>query len=485
MKLRSLKARIGVCIAILMLIVVAILSGIAYHEFKEGLWKNMDLTLQSDLQQVKGLLFSAQGSEMEKKQELTDLLNAQATFGSFDYQIWFEDHISGQTEMYITSDLYHAYTQHSASAPVLEKSVLLDLNYNNQSYRAIWARYAMPHNRSIPGQTVNIALAISSHYAFHEVGEFVRVLLIAGAIVIWAAWGLTQQILRWGLKPLHSLAEQMSHITESDLATINPSCPDVHLELVSFVTSWKDMLARLAKAMEEQKRFISDAAHELKTPIALMKSTLQLAQIKKRDTEYYENTIADALEDVDRLHNLVNQLLELSRIESPTSITRREWIHLNNVIEDVIEYHKPLLDEKGFVLKPDLCPADLYGSREQLQCLFNNLIDNAIKYAPPKTTISIAMKTDDNSVTIIVHDEGGNIPQEECSLLFDRFYRISKARDRNSGGSGLGLAIAKEIVLQHAGRIHVESNHDIGTRFVVTFPKETCNQGCKTPTHEA
>lgn len=475
MKLRSLKARVGVCIAILMLIVVTVLSGIAYHEFKEGLWTSMDLTLQSDLQQVRGLLSSKDDSETEKRQELLAILNSQATFGSFDYQLWFEDDTNRQSEILITSDLYSELKQKTALAPRLDESVLLDLNHENKSYRAIWARYSMPHNHSIPGQTVNIALAISSHYAYHEAREFVRVLLIAGVIVVWAAWGLTQQILRWGLKPINSLAEQMSHVTESDLAKINPSRSDVHLELVPFVESWQDMLGRLAKAMKEQKRFISDAAHELKTPIALVKSTLQLAQIKKRDAEYYENTIAHALEDVDRLNTLVSQLLELSRIESPTSITQRDIINIKEVIEEVIEYHKPLLDEKSFVLKLDLCSVEINGNREQIQCLFNNLIDNAIKYAPPKTTISVSMETNDKSVTIMVHDEGGNIPEEECHRLFDRFYRISKARDRNSGGSGLGLAIAKEIVLQHSGRIHVESNHNIGTRFIVTLPTISYN----------
>lgn len=477
MQLRSLKTRIGFCIAILMLIVVTILSGIAYHEFKEGLWTNMDLTLQSDLQQIRGLLFSNEESETEKKRELLTILNSQHTFEKFHYQVWFEDNVSKQIETLITSDLYRSLEQ-QPQALLCDEFILLDLNHKNKPYRAIWARYSMPHTPAFPSRTVNIVLAISSRNAYHEVGEFVRVLVIAGIIVVWAAWGLTQQILRWGLKPINSLAEQMSHVTKSDLTKINPSRSDIHLELVPFVESWQDMLGRLARAMEEQKRFISDAAHELKTPIALVKSTLQLAQIKKRDAEYYENTIAHALEDVDRLNNLVSQLLELSRIESPTSITQRDLINIKEVIEEVIEYHKPLLDEKSFVLKSDLCSVEINGNREQLQCLFNNLIVNAIKYAPPKTTISVSMEANDKSVTIMVRDEGGNIPEEECGLLFDRFYRVSKARDRNSGGSGLGLAIAKEIVIQHSGRIYVESNHDIGTRFVVTFPRDAHNQGC-------
>ncbi len=484
MKLRSLKARIGACIAVLITIVISVLSGIAYYEFKEGLWTSMDLSLQSDLQQIKELLTAQGDSASDTQKEVLAILKSQATFGSCNYHVWFEDDTNKQSDIFITSDLHSEFKRKTVLSPRLDESVLLDLNIENKSYRAIWARYSMPHNTASPPRIVNVALSVNSHAAYHEVAEFVRVLLIAGVIVIWAAWGLTQQILRWGLKPINSLAEQMSHVKESDIAAMNLQHSDIHLEMEPFVKSWEDMLARLAKAMGEQKRFISDAAHELKTPIALVKSTLQLAQIKKRDAGYYENTIAHALEDVDRFDTLVSQLLELSRIESPTSITQRGFINMKEVIEEVIEYHKPLLEEKGFFLKPDLCPVEIYGNREQLQCLFNNLIDNAIKYAPPKTTISVAMEMQDKSVTITVHDEGGNIPEEECSLLFDRFYRVSKARDRNSGGSGLGLAIAKEIVTQHSGRIHVESNHDIGTHFVVTFPRDTHNQGNKNVTNK-
>lgn len=468
MKLRSLKTRIGVCIAILMTIVVAILSGIAYYEFKEGLWGSMDLTLQSDLQQVKSMLMlsSETVSEVEAQRELLAFLNSQSTFEAFEYQIWREDDATGGDEISITLDLYDEFIQQKILPPRLNDYALLNLNHEDKSYRAVWARYPMTQSNRV----VNIALAISSQYAYHEAGEFIRVLIIAGCIVVWAAWGLTQQILRWGLKPIDSLAEQMSIISQVNLGKTKQEYPTPHLELVPFVTAWEDMLARLANAMEEQKRFTSDAAHELKTPIALIKSTLQLAHSKKREAEYYENTIAHTLEDVDRLNNLVSQLLELSRIENVDSISEWERFNIKEVFEEVLEYYKLFLEEKGFCLKSQLCFAEINGNRQQIWRLLGNLMDNAIKYAPPKTAITVSLEADEKSVRISVHDEGGSIPEEDCSHLFDRFYRVSKARDRNSGGSGLGLAIAKEIVTLHSGEIRVESNRQMGTRFIVTLP---------------
>lgn len=449
-----------------MTIVVTVLSGIAYYEFKEGLWKNMDLTLRADLQQIKGLLSSETASETEQQRQLIAILDSQTVFGSFTYQLWLEDKATGRDEILVNSDLYGEFLQEKSSAPLPNEYVLMNINHQDKSYRAVWARYPMPRSNRI----MNIALAISSKKAYHEVGEFIGVLAIAGVIVIWAAWGLTQQILRWGLKPINSLADQMSNVSQANLAKIKQEHSPLHLELIPFVKSWENMLARLAHAMQEQKYFTSDAAHELKTPIALIKSTLQLAQSQKRDAEYYEKTITHALEDVDRLNNIVNQLLELSRIENTESFSEWERFNVNEVIEEAIEYYTPFMNEKGFCLKSQLCFAQMNGNRQQIWRLLGNLIDNAIKYAPQRTTITISMETDEKSVQITVHDEGGGIPQEKCSLLFNRFYCVSKSRDRNSGGSGLGLAIVKEIVTLHSGKIRVESNRQTGTRFIVTLP---------------
>lgn len=467
MKLRSLETRIGICIAILMTIVVSILSGVAYHEFKEGLLDSVDLILQSDLQQVKGLLFSKTTATAEIQRELLDILNSQAMS---EYQLWFENDANRQSEILFRTELHDEFTKKTVLAPALNKVVLLNLNHGDKPYRAIWARYPMSFNGNSSNQVVNIALAIGSYSVYHEAREFVRVLIIAGGIVVWAAWGLACQFSRWALKPINLLADQMSRVTKAELTTIKQDSLHPHQELVPFVKAWKDMLNRLAETMEEQKRFISDAAHELKTPIAVIKSTLQLAQSQKRNIEYHENTIDHTLEDVDRLNNLVNQLLELSRIESANLFAEREWMNIKEVIEDVLEHYKPCLDTKNFRLKSQLCSAEINGNREQIQHLFNNLVDNAIKYAPAGTTITVTLEIDEKWVKVMIHDEGGNIPEEDCNHLFDRFYRVSKARDRNSGGSGLGLAIAKEIVVQHFGQIRVESNRQKGTCFIVTLP---------------
>jgi len=478
MRLKSLKIRIRLCIALLTTAVVTVLSGVAYHEFRESLWRNMDLTLQSDLQQIRGLLLS-NVSDDEMEREIQSFLNPKGAFQKIDYQVWLENTADNAVDPLIASDIYSAFVRNAIAPPSPPDFILADLKRNNQTYRAIWAAYPNPEDASLQTPSrLNIALAISSKNAYGEVGEFVRVLVIASAIVIWAAFGLTHHILRWGLIPINSLAERMNQITQENLNAIKQDDAGIHQELRPFVKSWEAMLARLADAMNEQKRFIADAAHELKTPVTLLKSTLQLAHSRKRTTDYYEETISNALEDIERLNSLIGQLLHLSRLENREGLDQWETLRIDGILDDVIESYKPLWQEKGFMLDRLLQRAEINGNAIQMRQLFCNLIDNAVKYAPPRTTLTVAVQVEHSRVAVRIQDEGGSIPEQECQLLFNRFYRVSKARDRSSGGSGLGLAIAQGIAKLHAGSITVTSNSQNGTIFVVVLPLSDAAQHC-------
>jgi signal transduction histidine kinase len=445
MKIRSLKTRISLCIAGLMVIVVGILSGVAYHEFRESLWGSMDLTLQSDLLQIKGLLLSGDPLGAEVQREIQIFLNPKSGMQKIEYQLWFENAADETVETLIASDICETLTAKGVAPPKQDALKLVDLERNQKTFRVLWARYQVPNTPASSPTVLNIALAISSKNAIHEVGEFVRIMVILGCIIVWAAFGLTQQILRWGLRPIDNLADWMSRISEGNLKTVNLEHSAFHRELKPFIKSWEAMLNRLADAMQEQKRFTADAAHELKTPVALIKSTLQLAQSQKRTTDFYETAIANALEDVERLNHLISGLLDLSRLESGESAGRREMIHLKDIIEQVCDAYAAFLSTRELSLTRMLCDADITGNDSQIAQLFGNLIDNAVKYAPPNTEITVSMQINNGTVLTTVHDAGGNIPETECKLLFNRFYRIEKGRDRDSGGSGLGLAIAREI----------------------------------------
>lgn len=469
MKTLSLKRRIGLCVGLLMLIFICILSGIAYHEFREAMWRSMDITLQSDLQQISTFLLSRDLTDSRTQDEIVAFLNPSADWHKTEYQIWLCNTETNENTFF-ASNLDEPFSLEGFSPPPTGGFTLLDLEHNNEPYRVIWAVYQNEHEQIPKTFSLNVLIAVKSQNAHHETAEFVRVLVIAGILLVWAGFGLTEQFLRWGLRPVNELAEQMSRISHDNLANIKPEHTSLPAELTPFVTSWQAMLHRLSEAIEEQKRFTADAAHELKTPIALIKSTLQLAQSQKRSAEFYEQSISEALDDIDRLSHLVTQLLDLSRLENIGMAEDQEVFDVQPVIENVINFYKPLAEKKGQTFRQTLCSARILGDPSQINQLMMNLMDNAVKYAPPQTPITVTMTLSESAVSIAVHDEGGSISETDCRLLFNRFYRVQKARDRHSGGTGLGLAIAQKITELHHGRIHVQSSRQAGTVFVVTLP---------------
>ena len=469
MKPRSLKTRISLCIAALTTIVVCILCGVAYHEFKEATWRSMDMTLRANLNQIQSILFSEEPDVKEKEREIRRLMESLILFEKMKYRIWIEKGNYGLLDLLMISDAGEVYMEKPKQTPEPGQIILYDVTEEGKTYRAAWGRYDQPIYAALPGR-INIIAAISSKHAYHELGEFVRVMVIVSAIVVWASFGLTQQVLRWGFRPIDTLAEQMQFLSEKKMEPMLPSHLPSYTELRPFIESWRTMLTRLDAAMQEQKRFTADAAHELKTPVSLIKSTLQLAVSQPRSSDYYTKAIADSLEDIERLNRLISQLLDLSRLESGLPLESKETINLRDVLEEVAIQHLAFLEAKRFTLDQSLCDADVLGHRLQLRQLFGNLLDNAIKYAPAGTVITIAMAFDGRMICVSVHDQGGGISPDECRQIFKRFYRSAQPHQSEVVGSGLGLAIAQEIAAHHFGSVDVVSNPHDGTTFTVRLP---------------
>lgn len=464
----SLKQRIGLHIAGLVVLIITTISAVAYHEFREAMIGSLDAKLQSDMATIRYFLSDKDLYSAEAQQEIRAFLSTPMKHYATDCEIWLENG-NGSPEILVSMELYEPMKAQQIAPPELNGTVKSDLTADKKAYRVRWTRYPVSTASTETPRILNIALAASSSTAVKETREFVKVLLIFGGIVLLVTLLLIRGILEWGLKPVDSLAGRMRKISASNLNEVRLDYTDAPGELVPFVTAWQKMLNKLAHAMDEQKRFTADAAHELRTPIALIKSTLQLAQSQKRSADYYEETIDRSLEDLERLNGLIEQLLQLSRLENAHALQEREVFNLADLIKEVTGPYEPLLHEKGFEFAMQLEPAEIRGNQPQIRQLVLNLIDNAVQYAPPQTTITLSLEARDGLAVMTVHDEGGGIPEAECGRLFDRFYRVSKARDRHSGGTGLGLAIAKEIATLHGGNITVESTPQTGTRFIVTL----------------
>lgn len=234
------------------------------------------------------------------------------------------------------------------------------------------------------------------------------------------------------------------------------------------------MSRRLENLDKARNEFVSDASHELKTPLASMKILIE-ALLTQADApiELYKEFLGDINHEVDRLNLVINDLLTLVRMDRNEGDITRLPVQLGGLIERVADTLTPLAQKKNiqlqFTYEDVIAPVD----ESKIQQVLTNLIDNAIKYSPENTTVSVSLGLADRYARIVVADQGYGIPEDQISRVFERFYRVDKARSRNTGGTGLGLAITKNIVELHGGRIELESEEDKGSVFTVYLPLYT------------
>lgn len=237
----------------------------------------------------------------------------------------------------------------------------------------------------------------------------------------------------------------------------------------------------LRRLEQVRKDFVANVSHELRTPLTSIKGYVEaLLDGGKDDPRAAVQYLEIVRKQSDRLNLLLEDLLQLAQIESGEIAFRQDLVRLENVIERTLTVIKPLADKKKHVLTVTL-PADLpaiLGDEERLAQLVTNLLDNAVKYTPSNGSIMVGARRlsrrpgdpRDGMVEFSVTDTGLGIPESDRPRVFERFYRVDKARSRELGGTGLGLAIVRHIAEGHGGRVWVEENHPTGSRFVVTLP---------------
>jgi heavy metal sensor kinase len=263
------------------------------------------------------------------------------------------------------------------------------------------------------------------------------------------------------LAPVGSMARKADEITADRLDERLPiENPDDEFGRLAAV--FNRTLGRLQDSFERLRRFTADASHELRTPLTALRSVGEVALRDQHDTAAYRDAIGSMLEEVDRLTHLVESLLLLTRADSGTTCVSCEAFDLAALARDVVEHVRALADEKAQTIETDVAPVIVSGDRQILRQALVNLLDNAIKYTPECGVIHVKVGTTANgSPQAEVADNGPGIPLEEQDKVFERFYRIDKARSREPDGAGLGLAIAKWAVEANGGRVELES--DVGT----------------------
>ena len=270
------------------------------------------------------------------------------------------------------------------------------------------------------------------------------------------------------LKPLRSFAAQVENVQPNNLADVQIS-EDVLPEFKQFSKSFNSMIKRLDEGFSAQRQFTGNAAHELRTPLALTQAQIELFAAEHPDVQPETAEFLKLLqEQTERMSQMTKTLLEMSELRS---VPCNDRIELAPMIEEIITDLEPIAEEKGISLNYD-GNGTMIGSDTLIYRLIFNLTENAIRYNRTNAQVHISVCDNKDKILIRVRDNGHGIPEQYRESIFQPFFRIDKSRSRAHGGVGLGLSLVWEIVLLHKGAIKIEESSDNGTVMLVTLPKE-------------
>lgn len=292
---------------------------------------------------------------------------------------------------------------------------------------------------------------------------WVQLLVYLGTpLVLLAVGGLTWSAIRSALRPVERIRSELAEITGRDLSRRVP-VPDSGDEIAGLAATTNHTLDRLERSAETQRRFVADASHELRSPIAALRAQLEVANAYPDETDWAA-TGARALTAAERLTSIIDELLMLARLDAG-AVPQRRVVDMCRLVEDHVRRR-----EGGRVpISVDLScrTAPVHGSPLQLDRLLTNLLDNAARHAATRIEVEVALRGD--RVVVTVTDDGDGIPPQDRDRVFERFTRLENARAKEKGGSGLGLPLSREIVAAHGGALTI-ADHSPGARFVAVLP---------------
>lgn len=319
------------------------------------------------------------------------------------------------------------------------------------------------------------------HHFLVEVGvPLTPVATMLGHLFVQLSFGLPVALLvailggyllvRRALRPVEQIAEKAQQITQHNLSERLPvSRSGDELERLSI--SLNHMIGRLEDAIQNSKRFVADASHELRTPLTVLRGELENLTQNGGLNEAERDTLGSMLEEVERLTHIVEGLVALSRLDAGDAKT--EWVQfdLAELAATTADQMNLLAEDKGISVQCSSNQSVLVeGDRARLKQVVVNLLDNAIKYTSRGGSIQLSVTRQNGHAILDVTDSGIGIPAEAVPHVFDRFFRVDKARSRDEGGAGLGLSIVKSICTAHGAEVQVESAPGKGSRFRIKLP---------------
>lgn len=314
-----------------------------------------------------------------------------------------------------------------------------------------------------PAQEFTVQVARSLEWFDHECRELLLTFVLAGPLVLLLATSGGWFLARRALAPVEEIARSADQITAERL-NHRICVPNPHDELGALARTLNCMIERLQQSFAEMRRFTADAAHELRTPLAVIRNEAEVALRAQRGAEEYTHVLENLLEEVNRLTHVAEQLLFLSRQEAGLLSAAPEVVQADELLTEVIGNMQLVAREKDVSLSIEQNRAcTIWGDPRHIRRLLYNLLDNAIKYTGPSGQVTVAAWKAEGNWHVSIADTGIGIPPEHVPHVFERFYRVDPARTADGGGAGLGLAICQSIVCAAGGHISLESEPGRGT----------------------
>jgi two-component system, OmpR family, sensor kinase len=321
-------------------------------------------------------------------------------------------------------------------------------------------------------QLVNLVQVGTSLEAVQETLRNLRIFLFTAvpSVLVLAAL-FARFMARRALKPISRIIQTARDIGQGQELSQRMPVLKIQDELGQLTLTFNEMMDRLENSFVQMRQFSSDASHELRTPLTVLKGQNELVLSKPRDPEEYQEVIASNLEEINYMSKVLEDLFILSKSDENQIHLNCKPMDLRDLVEEVCKHAEVLAGDKNIrIIIAFLEPVTINGDEVRLRQMIWNILHNGIKYTKPGGELKVSLQNEGEFALLSIQDTGIGIPEKDLPFIFDRFYRVDKARSKDEGGSGLGLSICKHITEAHKGKIEVESKLGIGTRFKIRIP---------------
>ena len=299
--------------------------------------------------------------------------------------------------------------------------------------------------------------------------DFWKSSLLITIIITVASSSMMYFFIGYALKPLQNLGEQIEDIQAKNLKHLVVS-DQSSIEIEQLTNAFNEMLERLSNTFAAQRQFSANAAHELRTPLAVMRTKLEVFEKNNNPSAAeYQETVHMIRMQTSRLSHVIDILLEMTDLQSAQ---KQDRISLADMAEEVICDLTAVADKKEITITQNPGTAEIIGNDTLIYRAIYNLVENAIKYNHTGGNVTVSIKEDSEFATVIVSDNGPGIQQEDWQHIFEPFFRVDKSRSRDMGGAGLGLALVKEIARQHGGDVYVVQSSKNGTEIALKLRRK-------------